>query len=1430
MRHFRILVVALLGLHSNIALSQSWQTAGNGPASGFADIKRLTNGDILGTSTRSEFVFTPSFRIDYFTDVYRSTDDGASFTRISEALFTGLFSTPKIWEFDGTVFITHETQFGASPVPAWFASSSDSGATWTLSGSGGDNLRCTRIQKDGGTIFALGQQASYTSTDGGVTWTNTGNNSNFPDYAEVGSRRFYRTTQGLKYSDDQGTTQTLVLPSYSPNGEFVEFGGSLYTHFINDKALYVSADNGLNWSTVATIPGYPDYRISSLFIYDGRLVATITHQFSGEPPLVLFTEDAQTWAVLDVPSGPAGFDETFVAGDHIVNREFGTVRYLDARNETGPPVFITEPQSSVIGVGTSQTLSVFATGQGPLTYQWYQGASGDTSLPISGATQFIYQTDPLTEPTDFWVRVTGPSSSTDSATATVTALEIWTELTDFISLQTTNFRGPLITPQGLTVIQRYGNPNQVHKSTDSGDSWTATEGPLGMSTLFTNNATAPIVYSDGQYLTAISSSGTPTPSSFATSTDGINWTETANFPVSSNPADILKDGNNIYIADQSSNSGGFFRSTDGGLTFTAPASGLAHYGSREIIKTSNGTLVMSTYNRAVSTSTDNGTTWTQRYFVGSDAFSNPSDLHLHNGVIYATLDRAFSSTVGRGLWKSTDHGTTWSQVAFPNTELESVTVVDDKLIVSTKSTPPVLHVSEDGGATFGALTNTGLEGVDPGKLTNDGEFAYLATNTRLFRLRVAAASGEQVTIVTQPQDATASVGAGATLSVVVQGDGPVTYQWYRGQIGAAIPVGSNSPTYVTDPSIDYTTTYFVSVTNGFGDPVISDGVTVTVVPPPAIVNDLKNGAYFVGTSPEFGPTFSLLTPVDTTYQWYEGPSGDTSKPIAGATTAKINASLIPAGAQVWLRATAASGTVDSAAATFIPIEQFSGVLDLISRDPNGRTWDEAANSHLSEDGQFAFFGSNDPGEGNSRHPLPYVAPEFIDETLGGQFGFGNADDISNDGRYLLFSREWVHDMNTQSSSPAFNTTGGGDFSNSQAWQISSTGRYLLFSSSDSNLIANDNNGRIDLFLHDRSNGDVVGLTRFPDGSGNQSINATAGGAEIDANEQSVFFSHFATDPLIPAENANLYVYDIGTSSLSVPSPLQGKGPYATFRDASSNGRFILFGWNPALQALRPGEPIDSGAPRHWLYVYDRQDDELSFVDTPFGSEYMTDLTVSNDGRTVSFIHAPSLKPYVSSCATAGGPWATKLLISPPMPSGNTADLQMSDDGSSFIFVTLLWSLQTPQYSTGSGGELNEANLMYLSGFASGGPSFSDWAATELASFPANLRGEDDDADGDGVPNVIAWLSGRTAASQPGPALLTQRAINGDVTVTFRQRADTARRLIPQFSSTLQAGDWQDISANEVSRVEVEPGVWEITVSAPPSSPSDPKFFRLASSS
>lgn len=84
------------------------------------------------------------------------------------------------------------------------------------------------------------------------------------------------------------------------------------------------------------------------------------------------------------------------------------------------PTITAQPAGTTINIGGTATLSVDASGTTPLSYQWYIGASGNTSTPVAGATAASYTTPALGASTSYWVRVTNSCGHADSATATIT--------------------------------------------------------------------------------------------------------------------------------------------------------------------------------------------------------------------------------------------------------------------------------------------------------------------------------------------------------------------------------------------------------------------------------------------------------------------------------------------------------------------------------------------------------------------------------------------------------------------------------------------------------------------------------------------------------------------------------------------------------------------------------------------------------------------------------------------------------------------------------------------------------------------------------------------------------------------------------------------------------------------------------------------------
>jgi len=85
----------------------------------------------------------------------------------------------------------------------------------------------------------------------------------------------------------------------------------------------------------------------------------------------------------------------------------------------GIPLVVQGPSERRVHPGASTSLWVVASGGVALSYQWYQGQTGDTRLPVLGATNLILNTPLLATNTTFWVRASTSAGTADSCAATV---------------------------------------------------------------------------------------------------------------------------------------------------------------------------------------------------------------------------------------------------------------------------------------------------------------------------------------------------------------------------------------------------------------------------------------------------------------------------------------------------------------------------------------------------------------------------------------------------------------------------------------------------------------------------------------------------------------------------------------------------------------------------------------------------------------------------------------------------------------------------------------------------------------------------------------------------------------------------------------------------------------------------------------------------
>ena len=142
------------------------------------------------------------------------------------------------------------------------------------------------------------------------------------------------------------------------------------------------------------------------------------------------------------------------------------------------PKILTQPAGAEVPLGEQVTLSVGAVGSGPLTYQWYRGLRWDVSDPVAGAVDAAYAFTPPAESVSYWVRVTGPVGTADSAAVVVAGVaspSITAQPVALLPADTTAFRG---TGMARVTAQGGGLHYQWYRG-ETGDTVSPVEGATG---------------------------------------------------------------------------------------------------------------------------------------------------------------------------------------------------------------------------------------------------------------------------------------------------------------------------------------------------------------------------------------------------------------------------------------------------------------------------------------------------------------------------------------------------------------------------------------------------------------------------------------------------------------------------------------------------------------------------------------------------------------------------------------------------------------------------------------------------------------------------------------------------------------------------------------------------------------------------------------
>ena len=554
------------------------------------------------------------------------------------------------------------------------------------------------------------------------------------------------------------------------------------------------------------------------------------------------TADTRYWVRV---AGTCGLDSR---GEPIgpVDSESALVTYCNV-----PAITQTTP-SQWISRGSSITIGVAATGSN-LTYQWYVGATGNTSSPIAtGANVTVAPTNT----TSYWVRVSGCNPPADSNTITISVC-----LTPSITAQ----------PQSVSIFS--GGTATL--------SVTATEGtPAPMSYQWYRGASG----DESNLIAGATSSSYTTPALTANTSYWIKifcgtcapaLSQTATVSMCANPAIVGSSGDVQTTIGQTST---LSVSATGSsyAWYTGPAGDTSHpYVSGNYPSISVSPSTTTQYWAQVT----NGTCVSRTNTITVNVCV-PTITSQPAGGMYTPGGAAFTLTVAAntpGLtyqWYAGASGTTTSPV--PGGTGASV------------------------GVSPSADTSYWVRVTGSCGRTADSAAALV---TVCQKPTITATSPSQ------------SIVRGSSVTLVVQATGTnLTYQWYTGAKGdTSAPISGGTGTTVNLSPLN-TTNYWVRVSGACTPPADSNTITISVCATPTVTAQPQSVSIFSGSTTTLSVTATEATTTPVSYAWYRGTSPDTTNPVGAAATYTTPA--LTANTSYWVRISCGTCTpADSQTAT-----------------------------------------------------------------------------------------------------------------------------------------------------------------------------------------------------------------------------------------------------------------------------------------------------------------------------------------------------------------------------------------------------------------------------------------------------------------------------------------------------------------------------------
>lgn len=593
------------------------------------------------------------------------------------------------------------------------------------------------------------------------------------------------------------------------------------------------------------------------------------------------------------------------------------------------PVITSQPLPVSIVAGKNAAFRVSASGDN-LVYQWFQGNAGDSTFPIAGATGPLFVLPRLRSATSYWVQVTDSTGNTNSQTAVVTMGQpLSARLLSFGK----NSDGQLgdgtftdrLTPAFITgdvTEVAAGESHTLFIKTD-GSLWAMGNNNYGqLGDGATTDRNVPVKVGTDVIAAVAGSSH-----SLFLKSDSTLWAMGYNYYGQLGDGTTTNRSTPVQIAQgvlSVASAGDFtlFIKSDGGLWAVGQndsgqlGDGTLTNRTNPVQVAQNVTDVSVGYSHSLFVKAD-GTLWSSGYNsfgqLGDGTSTNKATpAQVASGVARAVAGGQYSLFIRTNgdLWAMGNNSAGGYGNGTTNASLTPIKVLENVVTASARNGHTLFIKSDDSVWAAGYNSNGQL---------GDATTTNRSTPIKIGQNIAAFAAGAYHSIVADltPSIATQSSDtgspAGGTVELVVAATGQdLTYQWFTGNsgdTGSPIP-GATSASYQTPP-VNSNTNYWVRISNTYGS-ADSQTIQVVLITKPIITLPPASQTAAPGESAAISISASGQF---LTYQWYRGPSADTSSPVPGATGSSLVTAPVQTNLSYWVRVNNAAGSIDSQSVT-----------------------------------------------------------------------------------------------------------------------------------------------------------------------------------------------------------------------------------------------------------------------------------------------------------------------------------------------------------------------------------------------------------------------------------------------------------------------------------------------------------------------------------